>query len=318
MKKRTAVYPAYYEKFKCKAGECSHTCCALWEVDVDRKTLKKYKSCQGEFGERLRNSVSEKNGEACINLNSQGRCVFLNADNLCDIIINKGEDYLCDICRLHPRFVLCYENFEEWGLGLCCEEACRLILGSREPFELKFEKNATAAADEADFLNEKESMLSLFENNGMSINEKIGKGLEYFESPLNLGRKKHWIKFFEGLEILDSAWKEELEYAYTVPMKQLSLPYIPELEYAFCNLGQYLVYRHFSPVYIDEDPGALFELIAVMMNIIQTLCAARLYKNGNLSFEDVCDISRMFSSEIEYDDANIDYIFDEIAEEYEH
>ena len=36
--------PKYYERFKCIADKCSHSCCIGWEIDVDADTLKKYKS----------------------------------------------------------------------------------------------------------------------------------------------------------------------------------------------------------------------------------------------------------------------------------
>ena len=66
-----------------------------------------------------------------------GRCVFLNEKNLCQLIVELGDESLCDICREHPRF---YEDFgvrQEAGLGLCCEEAVRLLLEHEMP--LKFE-----------------------------------------------------------------------------------------------------------------------------------------------------------------------------------
>ncbi len=33
--------PVYYQKFSCLAGECRHSCCVGWEIDVDKKALKK-------------------------------------------------------------------------------------------------------------------------------------------------------------------------------------------------------------------------------------------------------------------------------------
>ena len=56
------------------------------------------------------------------------RCAFLNENNLCDIIINCGEDHLCQICRDHPRYFEWYGNIKEGGIGLSCEEGARLIL----------------------------------------------------------------------------------------------------------------------------------------------------------------------------------------------
>ena len=55
----------------------------------------------------------------------------------CDIITEYGDGAICDICYLHPRFSNFYEDFTETGLGLCCEEAVRIILTEKEKFNIK-------------------------------------------------------------------------------------------------------------------------------------------------------------------------------------
>ena len=37
------VTPDYYKNFKCIAGECTDTCCAGWDVDVDKESYKQYR-----------------------------------------------------------------------------------------------------------------------------------------------------------------------------------------------------------------------------------------------------------------------------------
>lgn len=37
-------------------------------------------------------------------LNEKGYCHFLNKAGLCRLVLELGEDALCDICREHPRF----------------------------------------------------------------------------------------------------------------------------------------------------------------------------------------------------------------------
>ena len=34
--------PDYYEDFECIADKCEDTCCAGWQIVIDRETLKKY------------------------------------------------------------------------------------------------------------------------------------------------------------------------------------------------------------------------------------------------------------------------------------
>ena len=127
--------PKYYKRFKCIADKCEHSCCIGWEIDVDADTLKQYKKVKGDFGKRLLENIDLKCDAPHFILGEKERCPFLNERGLCDIIIELGEDSLCDICSDHPRFRNFFSDREELGLGLCCEEACRLILSKEEPTE---------------------------------------------------------------------------------------------------------------------------------------------------------------------------------------
>ena len=46
------VTPDYYKNFKCIAGECTDTCCAGWDVDVDKESYKQYRRVIGSFGSK--------------------------------------------------------------------------------------------------------------------------------------------------------------------------------------------------------------------------------------------------------------------------
>lgn len=130
------IRPSFWNQFQCIGSKCTDNCCIGWEIGIDRETVKKYSAVPGELGERLKKAIQVQEGEACFQMNGE-RCPFLNGENLCDLILELGDGALCEICREHPRF---YEWFGEWkeaGLGLCCEEAVRLLLSEKQP--LKFE-----------------------------------------------------------------------------------------------------------------------------------------------------------------------------------
>lgn len=130
--------PAYYSKFKCIASACSDNCCIGWEIDIDRISREKYERVSGSFGDRLRKGmVTSPDGSCSFALCQDRRCVFLNRENLCDLILNLGESSLCQICRDHPRYFSWFgDGSKEGGVGLCCEEAARIILGWKEPFSV--------------------------------------------------------------------------------------------------------------------------------------------------------------------------------------
>ena len=126
--------PNYYHKFTCIADRCRHSCCIGWEIDIDEKTMAMYQTMALPIGEDIRNSI--EGDEPHFKLQSGDRCPFLKDNGLCRIICECGKDALCDICRLHPRFRNFYSSFVETGLGLCCEEAARIILFDNEPFSI--------------------------------------------------------------------------------------------------------------------------------------------------------------------------------------
>lgn len=95
--------PEYYTHFHCIASACRHTCCAGWEIDVDEETLQVYQQMPGALGDKLRRSISMEETPHFV-LDQRERCPFLCENGLCEVIIEKGEDALCQICRDHPRF----------------------------------------------------------------------------------------------------------------------------------------------------------------------------------------------------------------------
>ncbi len=130
------IRPDFYDRFCCLAQNCRHTCCRGWEIDVDPDTLALYRSVEGPLGGELRAALQERDGEWSIRFNEAGNCPLLRSDGLCRVILELGEDALCDICALHPRFFLDVGKHELSGVGLCCEATVSLLLD--EPGELTF------------------------------------------------------------------------------------------------------------------------------------------------------------------------------------
>lgn len=121
--------PHYYHKFQCIAAACKDTCCAGWSIMIDDKSKKRYWRQKGSFGERLKQSIDWKNSsfKQC-----GRRCAFLNRENLCDIYTEAGPDMLCKTCREYPRHTEEFQGVREISLSMSCEEAARIILGTKE------------------------------------------------------------------------------------------------------------------------------------------------------------------------------------------
>ena len=99
------ITPDYYDDFKCKASACTDNCCIGWEIDIDEYSDAVYSSAEGEFGQFLNECIDRSSDVPSFRLGENERCSLLDENNLCRIITNMGEDCLCDICHMHPRFV---------------------------------------------------------------------------------------------------------------------------------------------------------------------------------------------------------------------
>ena len=126
------IYPKFYKNFKCLANNCPNTCCKGWGVDIDALTLKKYKNVDGPYGAKLKNILS--NHKQFFKVGAT--CPFLNKDGLCEIEINLGEDYLCDVCKKFPRVEYVYGKYVEHSLSCACCESARLLLENKLEFEV--------------------------------------------------------------------------------------------------------------------------------------------------------------------------------------
>lgn len=182
-------YPKYYEKFQCIAGQCEDTCCAGWEIDIDDESYEYYMSLEGEFGERVRNSIKEyEAGEEDIYechgfiLKEGKRCPFLNENNLCEMILNLGEESICYVCTHTPRNYLEYGNAREISISPSCAEAGRLIFGSDKKVTfvekeieetLDFEESAEELAQSAIIKEIRDIAIRLLQDRAFGIEERL-------------------------------------------------------------------------------------------------------------------------------------------------
>ena len=142
--------PSYYDDFHCVAGRCPDSCCRQWEVDVDQDAAALYRSLPGSLGDRLR-QVLRATEDGTVMTIENGRCPMWQADGLCRIQAELGEQALCRVCSRFPRLRHDYGSFAELGLELSCPEAARLILNPSDAPPLSFEEDGEAEEPEDAF-----------------------------------------------------------------------------------------------------------------------------------------------------------------------
>lgn len=307
------IYPDYYKDFLCIADKCKHNCCIGWEIDINPESLKVYQNITGDFGKKLKENISLE-GTPHFILTEDERCPFLNCRNLCDIYTNSGEKSLCQICRDHPRFYNRLEDRLEAGLGLCCEEAARLIITNPVPFKLIGEEENPQG-----LILLRKRVFETLQNRSYSISQRINNLFSLLNiSPIAFDVLK-WAEFFEGLEQLDKSWGDllfKLKSSYKTTDKTGFCNYISCRETQYEQFLCYLIYRHASKAEFYED-FVLYVLFSILSyKLIFAMGAVIFTENSDFTIYDQLELMRLFSSEIEYSDENLDIILEKIETEF--
>ena len=303
--------PDYYDRFACIKGECRHSCCIGWEIDIDEASMEYFHSVPGEIGNRLRENIDESGEVPCFRLAEGGRCPFLNPQGLCDLILELGEDSLCDICADHPRFRNFFSDRTEIGLGLCCEEAARIILTAtgKTGFVLMDDDGVDEylSEDEEIILQLRDDLIAAMQNRSLPVEDRFRYMLETTEIPLPEFEGAEWAGFLIGLERLDEAWTVQLEsLMHAQPEALCGAP--AGFETAFEQLIVYLLMRHLPGALDDNDLSGRIAFAALIWKLLRSLFALQ----DEHTMDRLVELCRLYSSEIEYSDENISAILDEL------
>lgn len=120
-------------------------------------------------------------------------------------------------------------------------------------------------------------------------------------------RPENRIDLLLDLERLDEAWAQLLEAlrAATDPEP----PIQPRQELPLEQLLVYLLMRHLPAALEDDDLAGRIAFVLFIWQLLRDLFAQR-----KSDLEDMIEIARMYSSEIEYSDENIGRIIDALRE----
>lgn len=301
--------PECYSDFQCIAGACRHSCCIGWEIDIDPASLQRFQKIPGEMGERLRQNIQMDGDTACFQMVGwEERCPFLNEDGLCDMILALGEDSLCQICTDHPRYRNFYADRTEIGLGLCCEAAGHLLLGQKDPFRLTVMEDdgadEPADSEETELLVLRDSLFAMLQNRSIPIAQRVENLLPVSEIDWD-----SWADYLFTLERMDEHWAELLEQLPREPVQALEEWMEIPLEQLICQL----LYRHLPGALEDGDVDGRIRFCALVWQLI-----TRLFRlNNSTTLDELVELARLYSSEIEYSDENVCAILEQLAQEYE-
>lgn len=327
--------PEYYTRFKCIADKCKDNCCIGWEIDVDDATLQRYKCLHGKEGDRIRSTLND--GEPiAFKLLENERCANLDSHGLCKIISALGEDYLCQICRDHPRyFNLTADNFEG-GIGLACEEAARLILTSDNATKMAeveyYEISPRYVCDEELPLKTRELIFYYLDGDGMGgddVKVAINRLLNISAlldsvilgnlfsreqvdiAPDELQNPKYnapcadevvsvMCSAFDDAEALTDDFHPKRKAAIDVTSSPDFYEFLnSDGRKCFINLLYYFIHRYFLCGEADYIQSMGFSIASALL-----ICAT-VYSDGDYSIENFIEESKNFSKNVEYSDENV-------------
>ena len=300
------VAPDYYTRFHCVADRCRHNCCIGWEIDIDEETYEKYRAVGGEFGARLREGIDLSSGQPCFRLGEGERCVFLNERGLCDIISTLGEGALCEICDAHPRYRNFFSDRTEVGLGLCCEEACRLILTDPDPVSLTVLEDdgggEELCEEEIEFLAVRDRMLNILQDRGISFEARVAALMTYCGLHSDTRTPAAWAEIYRGLERLDPAWDAVLDRLAACSAFVSNT----EDDTAWEQLAVYFILRY-TPDSLDD--GALARRVAFSLHAVRILRTL----GARMDTEGLIELCRMYSCEVEYSEENVEALLSQVT-----
>lgn len=311
-------YPSYYNRFSCIAGKCFDSCCKAWEIVIDEKTIEIYKKLDNDIGRKIREFIeTDANGDKYFRL-VDGKCPFLNSDNLCDIHIALGEGLTSEICRVHPRFIEEYDGFTEISLSLSCPAAAEIIV---ENFDIEAVYPIPAYNGDDDVLkvliNSRKRLLNCTESifDVIKLFLKIASEDEFNincekiepELCIDITAIKNYCKFIaDSCEALGAEWKITLMRAvnYNDASKEW-MNYIDRNNEGLLNIFRYYVYRYYLKAVNDLDI-----MLRARFIVFSVLCSAYISFSNDIS---LTEAARLYSKEIEHSTENIDILLDNFS-----
>lgn len=295
-------FPDDYDSFSCLKGQCRHTCCAGWEIDIDPETWQIYQELPGPVGEKVRASVTRTDEAVSFRLDQKGRCPMLNEENLCTLILAFGEDALCDICTDHPRYRNFFSDRVETGLGLCCEAAARQTVYRKTPYLLRLAAEEPGGApltkEEEEILSFRAKMAGILQQGNASYAKKEEEALAVLPKVGWPGAEKD-LSFLMNLERLDKTWEESLHRLNAAHGRSRNHP---DRDNALSQLAVSFLYRHLPDAAEDGllNARSLFSLWSV--RLIDAITETD-------DLDDLAETARAYSAEIEYSEDNLKACF---------
>ena len=290
-----SIYPTIYHEFQCKADRCENTCCQLWTIDIDEPTAERYHTMTGPLGKSLRQAITiDEEGSHFVFSKEQPMCPLLNDKGLCKVVLELGEEGLCDTCHMHPRFYKYIEDLELCGVGLSCEASVELLAQDGTNRDLVF----TIEDDDNEFgPDERLKLENVFQLLAFDLDSTL---FQYTPSP-SVEYYKQLLDFYKTTEPIDEDWTTQVN-ALSKDVDQVVTSvqnYLNQQDMRLFNkVYQYILYRQIDML----ADYSLEAIIGYAKDGTEYMLMTSAIEGNPLK-----QIAR-WSQQIEYDEDNVDLL----------
>ena len=330
---------AGFDAFKCIADKCPKSCCVGWQIMIDENSIDKYSKTDGDFGQRLKNSINYQDG--CF-LQKGIRCSMLNDNGLCDLQSTLGEDYLCDTCRLYPRHTEEFQDIREYSLSLSCPEVIRMIMESDYEFAYtdsnddllddpeEFEDFDFLLFDKLEYARDR--MLKIAADTSIALQNRIGIIIdaalqlqELFdegdifemdevsfedEQALDFDYCVSGLDTLLEMEVLEESWTETIQRtkefwstkSATSPEWKAAMHPDKDTEFVFTKVLQSLIFTYFCGAVYDGQIYARTMIAAQSVRWLMMIFEANKKDLGSTIY--------LYSREVEHSDLNVNQLIE--------
>ena len=125
--------PEYMLDFRCIGKDCIDSCCVGWNIEIDKKTFKKYKDSSNKKIKLIsQKHLVKKNLSSNIAYgrlqNYKNCCPLLSKEKLCNAYNLLGKESLSIGCSTFPRNIKIFDKIGFIAGELSCPEIARLCL----------------------------------------------------------------------------------------------------------------------------------------------------------------------------------------------
>lgn len=196
-------------------------------------------------------------------------------------------------------------------MGLCCEEAAKLIIARREPVRLLGESHIKPS----ELLHLRAEAFACVQNRALIISQRLSELGKIFAFEYKEFDSFRWIDILAGLERMDER-RSDITDLLSVRLTQKDRAsfdlHMQDRLHEYEQLLHYLLYRYVIKAQSPEEASVYARFACFGYGLVYTLGAAFFKSHSGFTLDDELELIRLFSSEIEYSAENLDDILNEL------